>query len=432
MPSYFVNMLSIIGGYTEAMSIAGDEWEIGFYLIAAAVLLCTAVREAKAKSVEKVCLPLMFTVVLFVAFKHGFVRHDAHALASGTMILLAAMLLGSICGPSRALPALFLASFVWLYIDGHNTKTDSQTFLNNVVTSYESAWDSLALRGFGRRMLKHDFREAIARLRAESGLPQLQGTTDIYSFDQAYLIASGNVWNPRPIPQSYAAYTPALVEKNRLHLIGKNAPDNLIFKMQPIDERIPSLEDGASWPVILSDYEPSGTSNGYLFLRRRGGHREIGQSLISAEKRSLGEVVKVPAASAAVFAKINITQNLLGKLADTFYKSSDLKIGLEMADGSRRSYRVISGMAKTGFLLSPLIANTDEFGALYGGARCLEDKKVKTFSIDAKRRWLWNKGYEVEFVALDLPARPETARLFGHGEPKPQESAPSLRKQPGN
>ena len=404
MPSYFLNMLPIIRGYTEAMAIGGDESEIVSYLLAAALLSCAVLLYAKLKRAEKACLLLMFTVVLFVAFKDGFVRHDAHALASGTMILLAAMLLGSICDLGFAMPTLFLAGFAWLYIDGHNTRTSSQVFLDNVTTTFESAWNSLSQRGFDRAGLKHDFDEAIARLHAESGFPRLPGTTDIYSCDQAYLIASGNDWNPRPIPQSYAVYTPALAEKNAAHLIGKNAPDNLIFKMQPIDGRIPSLEDGASWPVIFSDYEPDQTRNGYLFLRRRGVHREISQSVISAEKRSLGEVVKVPASSSTVFAKINFTRNLLGTLADTFYKSSDLTIDMELADGSRRSYRIISGMAKTGFLLSPLIANTDEFAAFYGGSRRLEGKKVKTISIDAKRSWMWNKEYEVEFVQFDLPA----------------------------
>ena len=225
MPSYFLNMLPIIRGYTEAMAIGGDESEIVSYLLAAAALLGAVVLYAKLKHAEKACLLLMFTVVLLIAFKDGFVRHDAHALASGTMILLAAMLLGSICDLGLAMPTLFLAGFVWLYIDGHNTRTSSQVFLDNVATTFESAWNSLSQRGFDRTALKHDFDEAIARLHAESGFPRLPGTTDIYSCDQAYLIASGNDWNPRPIPQSYAVYTPALAEKNAF------APDRQ--KMRP-------------------------------------------------------------------------------------------------------------------------------------------------------------------------------------------------------
>ena len=93
--------------------------------------------------------------------------------------------------------------------------------------------------------------------------------------------------------------------------------------------------------------------------------------------------MKVPASRSAVFAKINFTRNLFGTLADTFYKSSDLTIDMELADGSRRSYRIISGMAKTGFLLSPLIANSDEFWAFFCGARRVAGIKVISISIDA-------------------------------------------------
>jgi hypothetical protein len=97
-----------------------------------------------------------------------------------------------------------------------------------------------------------------------------------------------------------------------------------------------------------------------------------------------------------------------------------LKIDVEMADGSRKSYRIISGMAKTGFLLSPLIANTDDFAAFYDGGHRLESKKVSAFSIDAKRRWYWDKEYEIQFIELDQPARPQAATPSASGVPNSQ------------
>ncbi len=412
LPRYFAEMIPIVSGYTEAMFSSGRAVEIFLYTIAAAALLWVVFREVRAATVEKAVLWLMFATVLFMAFKEGFVRHDAHAMASATLIVLAALLVGSLCDFGRILYVPFIACFVWLCIDAHYVRTDTQRFLSSISSTYLSAWNGLTTPAARRARLRHDFQKAIAKIKADVALPVLPGTTDIYSYDQSYLLASDNRWNPRPVIQSYSAYTPALVEKNRAHLTGKNAPDNLIFAVQQIDGRMPSLDDGASWPVILSNYEPAGSTSGFLVLRRRTHNGQLSECALSAGKHSFGDVVNLPPRSARVFAKVNISQSLLGKLANTLFKPSKLKITLNMEDGSQKTYRIVAGMAKTGFLISPLVENTNEFGLLYANGDGLAKKNVKSFVIEAKASWLWNTRYEVELVALDLPANPQLAYEF--------------------
>jgi hypothetical protein len=420
LPSYFISMLPIISGYTEAMSSPGNTKEIFYYIIAAAILLWLVFQEADAKMIEKVILLLMFSVVLFMAFKGGFVRHDGHAIISGTMILLTALLVSSIHGINRTLIALFVAFFVWHYIDSGYIKTNSQSFLSNIASTYRQSWNGLVLRIEDKGRLTHDFKETTAQLQASPGFPILLGTTDVYASELILV----NSWNPRPVLQSFSVYTPTLVEKNKEHLVDNGAPDNLIFKVQSIDGRIPSLEDGASWPVILSNYGPTWIKDDFLFLRKNPTRLKLSEAVVSNEKHSFGEVVSLPGVHAPIFAKIDIKQSVLGKLANTFFKPSQLEVTINMEAGSTRNYRIISGMAKTGFLLSPLIENTNEFGLLSAGAGYLEDKKVRSFSINAKGgNRLWNAEYEIEFVALDLPAHQEATKLASQFEqPELQES----------
>jgi hypothetical protein len=42
-----------------------------------------------------------------------------------------------------------------------------------------------------------DFENSLVTLKQVVSLPILKGTTDIYSYDQAYLFASDNKWMPR-------------------------------------------------------------------------------------------------------------------------------------------------------------------------------------------------------------------------------------------
>ena len=76
----------------------------------------------------------------------------------------------------------------------------------------------------------------------------------------------GNQWSPRPVLQSYSAYTKELSLQNAAHLLGERAPRNVLFNVQPIDNRLPSLEDGSSWPVLLANYLPSRISNQFVYL----------------------------------------------------------------------------------------------------------------------------------------------------------------------
>ena len=120
-----------------------------------------------------------------------------------------------------------------------------------------------------KNWLKQNFELSLLLLRENAAFPQLEGSTDIYSFAQSYLLSTENRWSPRPIFQSYSVFSPAMVEKNRRHLVGKNSPDNIIFKLEPIDNRFPSLEDGASWPLLMANYQPRQILNDFLFLKKR-------------------------------------------------------------------------------------------------------------------------------------------------------------------
>lgn len=420
LPSYFASMFWISSGYTGAMSTSGKMQEVALYMLGVTTLLWALLRQVTAGVAEKTIVLLMFSIVLFIAFKGGFVRHDGHAIIAGTTILLVGLLVISIGSDNGSRVALFAAVLAWLHIYSNHMTSDPAVFLRNIVATYENAWNGLSRRIVDPVSLRHDYQNAVARLRDMSGFPVLNGTTDIYSYDQSYLIASGNKWSPRPVFQSYSAYTPVLSEKNRAHLTKPDGPRNLIFKVQPIDGRIPSLEEGASWPVILSLYEPEAIKSGFLFLSRRRSAFALPDSIVHRAYHVFGERVKLPGGGSLILAKTNIKKSLLGELADIFFKNSQLEIALNMKNGEQRRYRIIPGLAKAGFLISPVIDDAEEFGLLYGGTKYLEDKTVESISVSAASgRSLWNESYELELREFNAPPQPEVIKLFSFERPEP-------------
>lgn len=425
LPLYFLSMLPIIGGYTEAMMTTGDIWEAYLYVTATVVLLSVVFFHKNVNNFEKIILFANFSAMLFMGLKGGFVRHDGHAISAGSVILLAALLVNTLIKTKSARFALFLAAGICVYIDSHYIDVSPQKVSENILATYRNAGRGISDRILGKEKLTKNFSNKIAALHKISDFPPLPGTTDIYSYDQSYLIASKNKWNPRPIFQSYSAYTPALAEKNKSHLIESNSPDNLIFKVQTIDGRIPSLDDGVSWPVIFSHYEPKSLYNGFLFLKKRASPLHISRVALQEETHNFGDIVNLPNTGGMLFVKINIYPTVLGKAMSVIFKSSELAITVNMANGAIFHYRIIAEMARTGFLLSPLIQSTDEFGLIYAGERYLADKDVKSISITAESgKTLWTPKYEIQFIRYDVPADRYTLNLYNFDKPVLQKSEP--------
>ena len=400
---YFKSLLPIISGYTEAMAVNGPKSEILIYLAAVAALALVIINDSEVEIKHRFLMLLAFLAFLFIAFKGGFVRHDGHAMMAGGAILIASFV-AAFTFQSYSWLAFLFALGTWIFIDSNYTKTSTGHLVNRFESTYQSAWQGAKNRLVGNDQLKSRFDEAIKGLSDKARFPILKGTVDIYSYNQSYLIASGNTWNPRPIFQSYSVYTPALAKINNEHLLGKNAPDNVIFRVEPIDGRLPAIEDGASWPTLLTAYVPTAKSEGFLYLERKEDNSQPSDEiLLHTGTYSLDESVPVPQESTPVFLELSIKPSLLGRLSNTFFKPSQLQINLELKNGRKVSYRLVSGMASSGFVISPLVETTDEFSLLYGGLGYLDGKLVKSFSVspvDQKRQW--NKSYEATFKKFEL------------------------------
>lgn len=399
--AYLGTMFTSISGYTEAMSVQGQSLEIWLYLGAATILLISAITVRVRHPVSRAYLFVMLGLSLFLTFKAGFVRHDGHALAATFFLFVCSLVFAPILRlPQRAV-SIVAGLTLAVISSSYYVKLDLPAIARIFSTTYTRAFVGLDIRMFHRDVLSGRFNIAVKALADKSGIPKLSGTTDIYSYDQSSLIASGNAWNPRPVLQSYAAYTPTMLQLNARHLQGTNAPDNIIFKVEPIDGRLPTMEDGASWPAMFTNYHPVEMDDNRLYLSKNGGQQDVQEKVISTGVYSLGESVDVPDTTDVVFAEIHVSQSVLGKAANILFKPSVLRVEFTLANGEIRTYRFVSSMAETGILVSPLIENTVEFTLAYDDRDYLAQKEVRSFRILAlSQPYEWKENYQVTFKAL--------------------------------
>ena len=235
---------------------------------------------------------------------------------------------------------------------------------------------------------------AFEDMRKAYPLEHAGGSVDIYTIRQDILLANGLDWNPRPVFQSFQAYTPALQALNAAHLEGLNSPQQIYFRPETIDGRLPALDDGSSWPVIRSRYEIVGIVGDYAHLLRREHPVAVSMESLAPFKIKFDEDLTLTDLKSSVYAQLDIHMTLAGRLLSLFYKPPALYVHVvtEPASGERhaeeREFRLIPGEAASGFLLSPLVISTSDFIAW------MQDSKgtaVQRMSIRAN--WLARHAY---------------------------------------
>ncbi|MES2817383.1 MAG: hypothetical protein V4812_00150 [Pseudomonadota bacterium] len=423
LPAYFLTQAPIISGFTDAMSWPGSLGEILLWGITALAMLIglTLCREARP---EKYFLLPGLSLFLLIAFKAGFVRHDMHVtIASDGLLLTAAFLLLWRPSPGIWLSLLLLPA-CWIKLDQQHPHTSTHPHLDSLQDLYRGSYEALWGRLTQPESLARRYENALTALQTGYNFPKLEGSVDIYSVNQAELFASGNAWKPRPIFQSYSVYTPALARRNAEHQQSHEAADTLLFRMEPIDGRLPALEDGPSWLPLLLQYSPTRTlEQGYLQLDRRPTPQPPYYKQLDVLQATLGEPVQVPQADGLLFAQIELSPSPTGRLSSLLYKSSPLTIELVLSNGETRSFRFISGMAKEHFLLSPAVFDTQGFAQLYSSDQ-QERLRVLRFKIYSQHsEFQWNPAFTVTF---SMAAGPKSTSVTA---PAPPASIPLSRAQ---
>lgn len=416
LPSFFISMMPIISGYTEAMSRQGKSIEVLVFLIAAIAIFWGLLKSNKTTVPTKVFLSICFVLFLFIAFKGGFVRHDGHAMIASTSLVFAALIICLLHEDNRRMIALLISIISLFYINNHYENKSIRQIFEKVGNTYANAYVGLQSRVSASNKLQNRFEHSLDMIRKKHAVPALHGTTDIYSFDQAYLLASNNKWSPRPIIQSYSAYTPKLVKLNEQHLRGNIAPDNVLFRIQPIDGRLPSLEDGLSWPALFDNYTIAKSGNRLSQLRKKETIKKTSTfNVIFEGSGKIGRDLVLPITSEPMFAEIDLKPTLLGKLLGIVFKPPQLKLTLKLKSGPKKNYRVISNMMQSGFFISPLIKNTKDFELLAtGNYPYLTHSIVESISITPAYGGsiFWNDVYTLKLKTYRGDVATSALKLF--------------------
>jgi len=412
----------IATGYTEAMLLSRmtEIHDVGCFLAASALLSAATGYLAWLRHRFFGLFPLLgLAAFLFLSFKHGYVRCDWHEITAMVSLALASMAVLAVAWPvtkRHGRPAILLqlvvALVLALFVLG--SAVSGKLLPVQLVQTLDirrilAPVRMLCVPGY----LPEAYAVSLAGVRDKYPLPPIKGGVDIYSWNQAILFAHGLSYQGRPILQSYSAYTPELAELNAAYLRSGGAPANLLFRIEPIDHHFPSLEDGRSWPELLTRYDIQGasdTAGNYLLLSRSAAPRAYQLTPLQKIPVRFGEPVKPPSATnGPIWAEIEINNSLAGNLVSTLYKPPMLLLTVSLRDGGQFDSCLVPAMARSGFLLSPVVGNALAFASLAStnGLARLADSEVMSMTISADTQSgstaCYRSPMQVRFYRLDFP-----------------------------
>jgi hypothetical protein len=314
-----------------------------------------------------VCL---LALSIFAAWKHGMSREDiAHARGFFFLLFCFAILfflftkrhtlrnfglIGiSLIGFYINLTNVYSYSSVSFEFSGVNNFVD---FLQNYSGIKQHA-DDLTKKSLQENILP----DSVVKLIGKESV-------DAYPWDYSIIPANNLKWQPRPVIQSYAAYTHWLDNENSKHFESKKAATFLIWQLNKVSKNIMSgsfesidgrylLNDEPNTIIsILCNYEPVYKDEKFIVYKKRTVSQEIKINTVAKTKTTWDKWTETPINQVDLTrVKVKIHGNILRKIKSFLYKDEFFYIYCKMEDSSIVKWRIVPKNAEDGLWINPMI-----------------------------------------------------------------------------
>jgi len=374
--AYLSSSISLASGYSVSMSRGGPMREVILGL-----LLCLATPAAyfAAASSKRQWARLLqgawLAAYFLLCFKEAFVRQDRGHVWFGMvqMAVPAAWLL---------MPALARApffrdnalrvnvwrrplslTFAWMFF--FFLMLESALFAAAFRSSVARPHMPSALSAGGARAERYLNAAAAARLKYP--LKPLNGTVDVFHWDAFRVLVNDLDYRPRPVFQSYAVVNEDLARRNADFLNSSRAPDFVLMNPTPIDRRYPSMEDNLAWLTLLASYEPAGIDDSFLVLRKTMQTSPVQKLPVASHVMTWGQWLAVPSQPGdVIWAEVDVSLRPRGHLLTVLFRPVPITMRVQTSQG-RASYVFLRLLGPSGFILSPIVADSVAFASLYMG-----------------------------------------------------------------
>ncbi len=418
-PVFVKNTVTLVEGYNQALGweMPSTNWiaVVVALLTGIAVLLraLAAVKRGGGGTAAQFPLFAWITLLLFISWKHGVVRESLHiGMFLGFVPVLA---FGLELLPAGASGARSLARMTGV-ISSLLALASLETYLPPFSSSLAQPFRNTAYHIRALLAPRDYLASALGELepaRKAAQMPPLRKTigassVDVFGNFQATAIFNELNFRPRPLFQSYTACNSRLMALNERFYLSETAPEYVLFTLTPLDHKFPPLEDSWVLRYLLVNYEPVGSENQFVLLKRRSAEmpklRLLEEGTITPNQRL--ELTRYSQDN--LWLEIDICPNLAGRLRQFFYRPAPVRIACWAGPEQKLLVRnrAPPSMLAAGFLASPALLSTADVVNLYGTAAAARPAAYSVYLGSGGERW-WNPriGYRLYRIENELGVR---------------------------
>ena len=326
LPSYLRGSLSVVMGYTPAMSISTGRVAEDFFALVDLALLGTALAlslRGKPRR-EKFAISLALLVWAWELGKEGFVRHDLHDLTFFSL-LVAAMCLARLprrWAPAQAGAVAIAAVLACLANGGVPLSLISPAESARALAGGVGDLVSGARWAHVQRAVQAQERRSGDGLPASLYLALVGHSFAVEPLEDSMASAYPALrhWDPEPVLQAYNAYTPYLDHLDAAFLASARAPQLVLYRPVSTGRQDPAWEPPAATEALYCHYGQVSTADHWVLLRRvpdRCGHPQP----LGTATGHFGEPISVPSAPGKmVVARLSVSLPLLTSIENTLLK----------------------------------------------------------------------------------------------------------------
>ncbi|MFM6246391.1 MAG: hypothetical protein ACKPFD_16975 [Dolichospermum sp.] len=429
------NSWEISSGYSSGMSAIGSKHEIALAVSQLCLIIWLMFLITKEGYFN---LSLSFLFVLFLSFKHGFVRQDIHVVVFAiTVPLITSLLILKISKFRHQKISYYLFTYIFITsllissssINVYKVYTMPKLLPEYIVNSViklvrkmpkQSILDILSDESeINSNKFNIGKLQSIINQKSLSNLANIQlpdtiknlvngKTIDIIPWEISLVPANQLNWKPRPIFQSYSAYTKTLDNFN-FESMSKSPRDYIFYNFMSIDGRHPFFDEPKTFSYVFCNYEPSADVPDFVktpdlsnivLLEKRKTSRCLPDSLSKISSISWDSPHSIEVSNGAIIrANVKFQYSLAGKLYKTLFRSPPVMMKINYLDGSQNTYRIIPGNSENGVIVSHLPKDDNEALSFLRGQL---PAKVKSFSFQTSNSLLYAPKIEISFLSNKL------------------------------
>lgn len=366
--SYLISGMQMISGYNEIMYLENTINKSIFHLILliliALIVIIININVLEKKNwLKNGIILFLFGTSFFVLYKQTFTRADGHVY---DFFIFVSILI--ICN-------------IDLHINNKKWFTKLLFIIIIIIPFKFLVYDNDRKIQFSEKLPKSTYISGFKLFTQTSGNHLLPNTSelplnilkkignktvDIFPWNIQLLLLNKLNYLPRPVIQSYTAYTSYLENLNFEHYNSEKAPEFVIYDIASLDGRYAFFDESKVNLEFIKNYYITEKfdfdGRNLILLQKRIDFKPVKLLKFKEYAMLIGSPL-IPKKD--IFYEIGVYNSILGKVTSVFQHAPEIKLEITTEDNVLSEFKTSKSLLESGIFYNKFISNTELFNSIF-------------------------------------------------------------------